>query len=69
VTGKVVRVAGERLQRVNETKSASGRRTVPLPQFAVEMLRTRRRLPYLGEQAVIFSSTAGTLRDPNNFGK
>jgi hypothetical protein len=69
VTGKVVRVAGEGLQRVNETKSAAGRRTVPLPQFAVEMLRTRRRLPYLGEQAVIFPSTAGTLRDPNNFGK
>ncbi|MDC8995431.1 tyrosine-type recombinase/integrase [Mycobacterium marinum] len=26
-------------------------------------------LPYLGEQAVIFPSTAGTLREPNNFGK
>jgi hypothetical protein len=25
--------------------------------------------PYLGQQAVIFPSTAGTLRDPNNFGK
>ena len=33
------------------------------------MLRTRRSLPYLGEQTVIFPSTAGTLRDPNNFGK
>ena len=25
--------------------------------------------PYLGEQNVIFPSTGGTLRDPNNFGK
>ena len=33
------------------------------------MLRTRRHQPYLGEQEVIFPSTAGTLRDPNNFGK
>jgi integrase len=40
-----------------------------LPRFAVEMLQKRRHLPYLGEQAVIFPSTAGTLRDPNNFAK
>ncbi len=33
------------------------------------MLTARRQLPYLGEQTVIFPSTAGTLRDPNNFGK
>jgi len=69
VTGKVVRVAGEGLTRVDETKSAAGRRTVPLPLFAVAMLTARRDLPYLGEQTVIFPSTAGTLRDPNNFGK
>jgi len=54
---------------VDETKSAAGRRTVPLPRFAVEMLRNRRSLPYLGQQTVIFPSTAGTLRDPNNFDK
>jgi integrase len=29
----------------------------------------RRTLPYLGEQLVIFPSTAGTLRDPSNFGR
>lgn len=28
-----------------------------------------RQLPYWGEQEVIFPSTAGTLRDPNNFAK
>jgi integrase len=69
VTGKVVRVSGEGLQRVDETKSAAGRRIVPVPLFAVEMLRIRRHLSYRGERTVIFPSTAGTLRDPNNFGK
>jgi integrase len=69
VSGKVIRVAGEGLKRVDETKSAAGRRTVPLPRFAIEMLRNRLALPYFGQQAVIFPSTAGTLRDPNNFGK
>jgi integrase len=33
------------------------------------MLRQRRRLPYLGEQKIIFPSTAGTLRDPCNFSR
>lgn len=69
VTGKVVRVSGAGLRRVDETKSAAGRRTEPLPRFAIEMLRARRQRPFLGQQPVIFSSTAGTLRDPNNFGK
>lgn len=69
VTGKVVRVAGDGLKRVDETKSAAGRRTVPLPLLAVAMLTARRLLPFLGEADVIFPSTAGTLRDPNNFGK
>jgi hypothetical protein len=55
---------GEGLLRVDEAKSAAGRRTIPLPRFAVEMLQKRRHLPYLGEQTVIFPSTAGTLRDP-----
>jgi integrase len=69
VSGKVIRVTGKGLQRVDETKSAAAKRTVPLPRFAIEVLRTRRSLPYLGEQTVIFPSTARTLRDPNNFGK
>jgi len=32
-------------------------------------LTERPNLPYLGEQVVIAPSTAGTLRNPNNFGK
>jgi integrase len=69
VTGKLVRVTGKGLARMDETKTAAGRRTLPLPRFAVDMLRARRAVPYIGEQSVIFPSTAGTLRDPNNFGK
>jgi len=69
VTGKVIRETGKGLIRMDETKTASGRRTLPLPRFAIETLTERRALPYLGEQDLIFPSTAGTLRDPNNFGR
>jgi integrase len=69
VVGKVVRAKGKGLQRIDETKSRAGKRTLPLPKFAVNALRARRNLPFLGEQEVIFPSTAGALRDPNNFGK
>jgi hypothetical protein len=69
VTGKVVRASGEGLQRVDETKSAAGCRTVPLPRFAAAMLRHHRAFAYFGQKEMIFPSTAGTLRDQNNFGK
>jgi hypothetical protein len=39
VAGKVIRVPGEGLMRIDETKSAAGRRTIPLPRFAVELLQ------------------------------
>ena len=68
VTGKVIRAAGKGLLRVDETKTAAGRRTVPLPSFAVVTLMQRRRKPFLSEQPMIFPSTTGTLRDPENFG-
>jgi integrase len=67
VSGKVVRQRGQGLVRVDEAKTAAGLRTVPLPAFAVETLNERRKLPYLGEQPIIFPSTTGTLRDPDNF--
>ena len=69
VAGKVVREHGRGLVRSDETKTAAGRRTIPLPRFALDVLRERRTHPYPGEATVIFPSTAGTLRDPNNFGK
>ena len=67
VTGKVVRQRGVGLVRVDETKTAAGRRSVPLPSFAVATLTERRKTPFLGQQTVIFPSTSGTLRDPENF--
>lgn len=67
VTGKVIRAAGKGLLRLDETKTAAGRRTIPLPSFAVTVLSARRSQPYLGEQPMIFPSTAGTWRDPDNF--
>jgi integrase len=33
------------------------------------MLAARREVPYYGEQTMIFPSTAGTWRDPDNFNK
>jgi integrase len=67
ITGKVVRASGKGLLRIDETKTAAGRRTLPLPTFAVTVLQARRAFPYLGEQAMVFPSAAGTWRDPDNF--
>lgn len=68
VTGKVVRVAGKGLVRFDSAKTKLSRRTVSLPKFAVEALSRRRQVPFLGEQDVIFASSTGTFRDPDNFG-
>lgn len=67
VTGKVIRAAGKGLMRLDETKTAAGRRTIPLPSFAATVLSARRSRPYIGEQVMIFPSTTGTWRDPDNF--
>jgi integrase len=67
VTGKVIRAAGRGLMRIDETKTAAGRRTVPLPSFATAVLAARRAVPFMGEQQMIFPSTTGTYRDPDNF--
>ena len=69
VTGKLVRATDHGLTRIDDTKSAAGKRTLPLPRFAVDTLTARRHLPFLGEQSMIFPSTTGTWRDPNNFNK
>jgi len=69
VAGKVVRAKGEGLKRLPEPKTDAGYRTVPLPKFAADALTARRSRPFLGQQWVIFPSTASILRDPNNFGK
>jgi integrase len=67
ISGKVVRAAGKGLMRIDETKTAAGRRTLPLPSFAVTVLTARRSLPYLGQQSMVFPSTTGGWRDADNF--
>jgi integrase len=39
VAGKVVRITGQGLTRMDETKTAAGRRTIALPSFAIDCLR------------------------------
>jgi integrase len=69
VTGKLVRVSGEGLKRLDSGKSASSRRIVPLPEFALTLLADRRSRAFWGEQPMIFPSSGGTWRDPDNFNK
>jgi integrase len=60
VCGKVVRQSGKGLFRVDETKTAAGRRTIALPAFAIACLSERRGRPFLGQQDIIFPSSSGT---------
>ena len=69
VCGKVVRVKAKGLVRFDDTKSEAGKRTIPLPRFAISALVARRQLPFLGEQPMIFPSTRGTLRDPGDLSR
>jgi site-specific recombinase XerD len=69
VAGKLVRATGQDLNRIDDTKSAAGKRTLPLPQFSVDALKLRQGRAFVGEQPMILPSTTGTWRDPNNFGK
>lgn len=69
VTGKIVRIPGEGLKRLDSGKTASSRRTVPLPEFAINALTDRRSRDFWGGQKMMFPSTAGTWRDPDNLNK
>lgn len=67
VTGKLVRISGKGLKRIDETKTAAGARVIALPLFARDMLTARKGVAYYGQQTMLFPSTAGTWRDPDNF--
>ncbi|WP_051636993.1 site-specific integrase [Rhodococcus sp. UNC363MFTsu5.1] len=60
VSGKVIRIIGKGLVREDVTKTAAGERTLPLPQFAVTMLKQRER-----GGLMVFESRDGTVRDPD----
>lgn len=69
VSGKIARIPGEGLKRLQRGKTDSSERTVALPEFAISMLVERRNRPFWGEQRMIFPSSVGTCRDPDNFNK
>lgn len=69
VYGRLVRATGHGLQWIDETKTQAGMRTLALPVFAADMLKVRQGREYYGQQPMMFPSTAGTWRDPNNFAK
>ena len=66
----VVRLKGKGLVQQDRTKGGGDDRTMALPQFAIDALR-RRKEAWQGPNTagVIFPSSTGTLRDPDNFGK
>lgn len=69
VSGKIVRVSGKGLKRFDIGKTVSSLRVVPLPAFAVTALSARRGRAVWGEYPMIFPSSVGSYRDPDNFNK
>jgi integrase len=64
---KVMRVKGAGLQRVRRMKSEAGHRTLPLPLFAMRMLR--RRSSDSGTTGPLFPDAIGGWRDPSNLSR
>lgn len=69
MSGKIVRLGGQGLRRLESGKTASAERVVALPRFAITALTARRSRPFWGEQVMIFPSAAGTRRDPDGFNR
>ena len=71
LSGTVVRLPGCQAEgggliRQPHTKTASGFRTVLLPRFAVETIMRMQINAQSNPWDVVFPSSTGTLRDPNN---
>jgi hypothetical protein len=60
---KLIRIKGEGLRRVPRVKDDSDR-TLPLPQFAVDMLRRRQSGTSVYDP--LFADSIGGRRDPSN---
>ncbi len=65
ITGTVVRLPGRGLIIQDHPKTASGRRKLLLPAFVVAML-LRRRVEQVDGGDLVFPSSVGTLREPQN---
>jgi integrase len=61
---KIMRVKGQGLLRVRQTKSMAGHRTLPLPDFAMRMLARRHVIS--GGTGPLFPDSRGGWRDPSN---
>ncbi len=72
VTWKLYRVRGKGLLRIPRPKSEAGEWLLPLPSFAVDMLRRRKLMASLdreigaGSSVPVFPHTSGGWRDPSN---
>lgn len=70
VSGKIVRVSGHGLKRLDMGKTVSSLRVVPLPAFAIAALKARQERDHPhADKPMIFPSTVGSYRDPDNFNK
>lgn len=67
ISGTLVHVKGEGLRRQPAPKTAAGWRVVSLPRFAADVLLRRSVSAEPNPHDVVFPSTSGTLRWPNNF--
>ena len=59
VSGKIGRIQGHGLRRLDTGNTVSSERVVSLPEFAIVALTERRR-PFPGRQRMIFPGTAGS---------
>lgn len=68
IAGKVTRVPGVGMVRTTAELDPKNRhRVLPLPDFAVSMLRERKLAAAPNALDVVFPSSTGTLRDPDAF--
>lgn len=65
VAGTVVMVQG-RTFRQDNTKTASGRRMLALPDFVVDALQRQRERDLPADDGLVFPSARGGVRSPNN---
>lgn len=66
VAGTVVQLPGQGTRRQEHPKTATSRRTIALPRFAVAAIRHRQEVGVPSELGVIFPAVNGNLRSPNN---
>jgi integrase len=69
ITGKVNRVPGGGMIRESFTKTKSGARTLPLPDFAINMLMSRHVAAASNIYDAVFPGQTGMLRDPSAVSK